>query len=303
MKPVRLLLLFLSGFVSLSAARAQFAVQLSVKEHLYIQHEPLIATVSLTNNSGHDVTLADTPQYQWFGFRISGTEDRIVPPRGTHYHLDPLTVRAGETVKRSVNLNELYELGEFGIYAIRAEIYSSAMDKFFNSRPATVEITEGRRLWTYTVGVPQGIKNAGQMHVFTLLAHQRGEGNLLFVRVEDQEDGSIFCTYPIARMVDGAKPEMQFDSSNNLYVLQLIGEKAYVLSKVSVNGEFLGQTNYSAERSRPMFRKLPDGALQLVGGRREDMSGPKPGSAAPAKLSDRPPGLPSTGLSSGLQKP
>jgi hypothetical protein len=292
MKPFRLLLLCLSGFVALSAAHGQFSVQIALKEHLYILHEPLIATVNVTNNTGRDITLADTPQYQWFGFHIDGAENRIIPPRGASYHLDPLTVHAGETVKRSVNLNELYELGDFGIYSIRAEIYCYTIDKFFSSRPATMELTEGRRLWKQVVGVPEGMKHAGQMRVFTLLAHQRGEGNLLFVRVEDQDDGSVFCTYPLARMVDGATPEMQFDASNNLYVLQLVGEKAYLLSKVGPNGEFLGQTNYSAEKSRPFLRKLANGALQLVGGRREERPVQEPGSAAPAKLSDRPAGLP-----------
>ena len=43
-----------------------------------------------------------------------------------------------------------------------------------------------------------------------------------------------------------------------------------MLSKISPNGKFLGQTNYSAEKSRPAFRKLATGALQLVGGKRED---------------------------------
>jgi hypothetical protein len=303
MKPFRRLLFCLFGFAALSAAHAQFTVQVSIKEHLYILHEPLIATVNVTNNTGRDITLSDTPQYQWFGFRIMGAENSMVPPRGVNYHLDPLTVHAGETVRRSVNLNELYELGDLGIYSIKAEIYCSALDKFFSSRPATMELTEGRKLWTQVVGVPEGMKNAGQMHVFTLLAHQRGEGNLLFLRVEDQNDGSVFCTYPIARIVEGAKPEVQFDSSNNFYVLQLIGEKAYVLSKVSVNGKFMGQTNYSAERSRPFLRKLSNGALQLVGGTREDQSAPAPGSGGPAKLSDRPPGFPTggTGLSSGLR--
>jgi hypothetical protein len=297
MKPLRLLFLCLCGFLTLSAAHGQLAVQLSVKERLYIIHEPLIATVSLTNNSGRDITLSDTPQFQWFGFRIAGSEERIVPPRGEHYHLDPLTVRAGETVKRSVNLNELYELGDFGIYSIKAEIYCNALDKFFNSKPSTVELTEGRKIWSGVVGVPPGMEFAGQMHVFSLLAHQRGDGDLLFVRVEDQNDGTIFCCYPLTRMVYGAKPEWQFDSVNNFYVLQLVGDKAYLLSKVSPNGKLLGQTSYSAEKSKPFLRKLNSGELQLVGGKRMDDT-PTPGSAAPAKLSDRPAGLPS-----GLQKP
>jgi len=309
MKPFRHLLFFLFGFAALSAAHAQFNVQVSIKEHLYVLHEPLIATVNVTNNSGRDVRLEDTEQYQWFGFRIMsvGGENSMVPPRGAangvNYRLAPLVVHAGETVRRSVNLNELYELGDLGIYSIKAEIYCAELDKFFSSRPVDMELTEGRKIWTGVVGVPEGIENHGKMHVFTLLKHQRGEGNLLFLRVEDQDDGSIFCTYPIARLVEGAKPEFQFDSSNNFYVLQLVGEKAYVLSKISVNGKFLGQTNYSAEKSRPSLRKLSNGALQLVGGKRDDQTAPAPGSGGPARLSDRPPGLPTgnTGLSSGLR--
>jgi hypothetical protein len=166
------------------------------------------------------------------------------------------------------------------------------MDKFFVSNPATMELTEGHMLWKQVVGVPKGMKNGGDMHTFSLLTHQRGDGNLLFVRVEDQDHGGVFCTFPLARMLDGAGPEMQFDSANNLYVLQLVGDKAYTLSKISVNGRFLGQTNYSAEKSRPFLRKLANGALQLVGGRREDDAAPAPGAGAPAKLSDRPAGLP-----------
>ena len=150
-------------------------------------------------------------------------------------------VRAGETVRRTVNLNELYELGDFGIYSVRAEIYFDAVDQFFDSRPASIELTEGRLLWKRVAGVPPGWPNAGQMHVFSLLAHQRGEGNLLFVRVEDQEDRSVFCTTALGRILVGDDSRKWSSSvANDLYVLQLVAQKAYLLSKISPNGEFLG---------------------------------------------------------------
>ena len=290
MRLFRFPLFTLAILFAVHSARAQIGVTISVKEHFYVLHEPVIATVTVTNNTGRDITLSDTPQYQWFAFRIKSSEERVIGPRGGSYKLEPLTLRAGEVVKRSVDLNELYELGDLGIYAIRAEIYLAGMDKFFVSKPTNIELTEGRLIWKKTVGVPEGQPHAGRMRIFSLLAHQRGEGNLLFVRVEDEADGTVYCTIPLSRLLEGAAPSMEFDSSNNLYILQLVGQKAYLLSKISPNGKFLGQTNYSAEKSRPAFRKLATGVLQLVGGKREDRLGES--TAAPAKLSDRPPGLP-----------
>ncbi len=287
------LLLAAAGLLAAAApARAQIAVSISVKERLHIRHEPVLATVSVTNNTGRDITLEDTRQGQWFGFQINADGDQFIAPRDPNYHLDPLPIRAGETLKRTVNLNELYPLGEFGIYSVRANIYFAGMDRYFSSKPTHVEVTEGRVIWRRVAGVPEGGKNAGQTRVFTLLMHQRGEQSLLYVRVEDQDDGSVFCTTPLGRMIDGVAPDMQLDSRNNLYVLQLVGLRRFALSKIGVNGEFLGQSYYGVPKARPYLRKQPDGSLQLVGGKREEVAQNPTKLPPPAKLSDRPPGLP-----------
>jgi hypothetical protein len=131
------------------------------------------------------------------------------------------------------------------------------------------------------------------MHTFSLLKHQQGESTILYVRVEDRDEGIIFGTYALGRLLEGVPPQAQFDAANNFYVLQLIGQRAYVLSKIGVNGDFQGQTNYSAPKSRPTLRRLADGTLQIVGGRREDAVAQNTApTEPPAKLSDRPPGLP-----------
>jgi hypothetical protein len=125
-----------------------------------------------------------------------------------------------------------------------------------------------------------------------MLSHHVGNYNMLYVRVEDREQGRIYCTHQLGRMIEGQPPQAQFDTANNLYVLQLVGQRSHTLSKISPEGEFLGRTNYSAPKSRPYFRKLADGTLQIVGGRREVEMAQNPDAAPPAKLSDRPAGLP-----------
>ncbi len=293
MKHLRLFLLLACILAGATAARAQITVNISTKERFHLLHEPVIVTVLVTNQTGHEITLSDSQQFQWFAFRITLDNDRAVAPRDAHYHLTPLTVKAGETVKRSVDLNRLYELGEIGAYRVVANVYYDGLDKFYSSKPTHVDIGEGHVIWRKVAGVPEGQPSAGQMRTFTLLEYQRGDVNTLYVRVQDNDDGGIFCTFPTGRMLVGTPPQAEFDAANNLYVLQLIGNRSYTLTKVTANGQFAGQSNYAAPKSRPILRKTPDGGLQLVGGIRQDATLAQNPDTSPApKLSDRPAGLP-----------
>jgi len=178
-----------------------------------------------------------------------------------------------------------------GNYRIAATIYYGGLDKFFLTRPAFIDVSEGRVVWRQVAGVPVGLPGAGQMREFTLLAHQRGESNTLYIRVESKDDGTIYCTYPIGRMFDNTAPQAEFDGGNNLFILHLAGTRAYLLTKVSPNGEFGGQTSYSAPKLRPYLRRTSEGALQIVGGKR-DAPVVNPENVPVPKLSDRPPGFP-----------
>ena len=292
MKLTRCLSVLLLLLFTLASAHAQIAVDISIKRRLFVRHEPVLATVNITNNTGRDIELTDTKEAQWFSFQISGEGDRFVPARNLDYHLEPLSIRAGETLKRTVNLNELYSLGDFGIYRVRANIYFAGADKYFSSKPTHIEITEGRTMWRQSVGVPEGVLGGGETRKFTLLAHQQGEKNLLYVRVEDPDNATVFCTFAIGRMIDGVPPQMQFDSANNLYILQLISQRTYALTTIGVNGEFRGQNQYAAPKARPYLRKQGNGTLQLVGGQRLDKPADPADLPPVAKLSDRPVALP-----------
>jgi len=291
MKLFRPILLIAALMAIVSSAHAQLTVDLTIKRSLFIAHEPIIATVTITNLSGRDVTLADTPEMQWFGFQVTGAGERIYPPRNPNYGLEPLEVKAGGQMRRTVNLNELYEVGEYGIYRVRANIYLADLKKFYSSRPKVIEITDGRLIWSQVVGVPDGMPGGGTQRKFSLLAHPQGQYNVLYVRVEDRENGAVYCTQELGRLIDGQPPQPEFDQANQLYVLQLIGQRDYILTKITQNGELAGVTRYSAPKSRPYFRRLADGQLQIVGARRETTVAQGTGEP-PAKLSARPKGMP-----------
>jgi len=102
------LLAILAG--ALTTAHAQLKVEIEIKRHYYLRYEPLLATVKVTNLAGRDVLLEDG-ESPWFGFTITqGGPANLISPRNTDYHLEPLEIKIGETLKRQVDLTQLYPI-------------------------------------------------------------------------------------------------------------------------------------------------------------------------------------------------
>jgi hypothetical protein len=284
-------LFFLAVLLAAVSAQAQLTVDLQLKRRLYMINEPVLATVTLGNQTGRDLVLADTQEGgPWFSFQIVATDGRIVPPRRADYELEPLSLHAGETVKRTVNLNELYAMGDYGSYRVKASIYVAPAGKYFGSKQLPMELSDGRKIWTQVVGVPGENEAATSNRKFALLTLESEGAKMLYVRIQGADDDTIYGCYNLGKMVDGVPPDAKFDSGNNLAVLQLIGPRTYLLSRIGVNGNFLGQGTYITPKSQPYLRKTASGALQIVGATREVVASNKPPDNAP-KLSDRPPGF------------
>lgn len=274
----------------LAGASAQVNVNIEVKRRTYIRYEPLLVTVTVSNLSGRDLMLEDG-ESQWFGFTVlHGDSQTLIPPRDPNYALEPMELKIGETVKRTVMLNQLYPISEFGIHRIRATIYVKPLNKFFTSRTANIDITEGRTVWKQTVGVPETMPNAGNMHEMSLLTMQGTQHRYLYVRVTNPENGNVMCMQRLGHLIDSSQFDAKFDATNTLHVLQLVGPKTYALSEISANGEMHGQWFYDAPKSKPFLRPDGTGNLEIVGAtRRVEIAKDAP---QPPKLSDRPANLP-----------
>jgi hypothetical protein len=283
--------LALSILLALAAtAGAQIQVQMSVSRRLFVAYEPIVATVSITNRAGRDLVLRDGPGAQWFGFQVNTSDGMPVPPRNPDYSLEPLTVAAGETVKRSVNLTALYPVTEFGMYRIKAAIYSIDLDRYFTSPSDGIEVSEGKLVWQREVGVPPGQPGAGENRTISLLKFRQPKDNMLYVRVEDPENGVVFCTYPLARLLAMNEPQILLDRENTLHVLQLVGPKTFTYSRVGLNGEYLGTKTYTQTKTRPTMRVGTSGEIEIAGG--QVLVPPDQSGGVAPKLSDRPPDMP-----------
>jgi hypothetical protein len=285
-----LLAQFLVLLAVIATARAQLDVSIEMKRNIFMRGEPVEVSVLIRNLAGKDVILRDVESHQWFGFELTHGSENPIGPRDAGYKNEPVVILNGDTVRRKVDLLRLYPITEFGTYKMRAAIYFAETGKYIASETVRVDISDGRRMWSQTVGVPASRDGAGQYRKLSLLSFQQPKELTAYVRVEDERTGDILGTYPLGRLVGGATPTTEFDADNTLHVFHLVGPHQYALSKIGVNGEWLGQTMWSSSKGRATVRRKEDGRMVIVGATRADLPPPSP--LPVPKLSDRPVAVP-----------
>ena len=284
--------LMLAFFLLLAQSlRSQVVVDLAIKGVIYVAYEPLLATVTIKNLSGNRLLLADVEGKKWFGFQIETLDGRPIPPSDPNYQIEPIQIGPGEMISRTINLIQLYPMGDFGSYRIRANVYVPELQSYFSSPPLTVEITEGRLIWEQTVGVPGNEGTTGRSRTISLLSHRLTDKTNLYLRIEDKASGIVYCTHRLGDFISWGAPEVMLDADNNVYVLHNSIPHEFVFSKVSLNGKILDRISYSAPKNRPQLKHLPDGGVAVVGGIPFDPHA-TPTPALIPKLSERPVPLP-----------
>ncbi|MFV0336921.1 MAG: hypothetical protein ACK5LK_01585 [Chthoniobacterales bacterium] len=285
---IRLLCLFLLLTAFVPLASAQLQVRMDIPRTLYIKYEPILAKVQITNLSGRDLELSDSANIPWFGFTIKTAEGSPILPRNRHYSFPPMTLPAGESISRRVNLTPIYPLSGVGGYRVQATVFNRSANDYYNSKPEVLEITEGRVLWSQRVGNPLD----GTTRIVTLLSHLFKSTTSLYLRIEDEKNSTVYCTYKLGGLLDFGKPSVEFDLQNQVHVLHQRAPKAFIYSYIGLNGEIYERAAYMETTSRPSLVKNASGAVAVVGGLIYD---PKEIAAAKKKepsVSDRPVPIP-----------
>ncbi len=272
------------------AAHAQVQVDISMKRSLYIRYEPVLATVTITNLTGRELSLEDVGHQRWFGLQLETLDGRPIPPAG-EYDNQPLELGPQQKIKRTVNLTPLFPVSEFGGYRIRAAVFVHETNRYFTSPSLSFEITDGRLMWQKTVGVPEGAPGAGTTRTISLLSHRLPQNTELYIRIEDPQAGVIYCTHKLGRFLTFGNPNVMLDRQNQVHILQNAAPKAFVYSKIGLNGEVLDRKSYNEFSTRPALRRGSDGSVLVVGGQAYDPNAPPPEQSLPS-LGDRPVDLP-----------
>ncbi len=273
------------------SANAQVQVDISMKRNLYIVYEPILVTVTITNLTGNELTLVDSGINKWFGFQMETLDGRPIASVDGSYSNAPVELGPQQKISRTVNLTPLFPISEFGGYRVKAIVYSQQTNRFFNSPALSFEVTEGRVLWDKTVGVPDGAPGAGSTRSITLLSHRLPQSTQLYLRIEDKPAGVVYCTHQLGRFLTFGKPDILLDAQNKVHILQNVAPKAFVYSKIGLNGEVLERKSYNEFSSRPALRRGSDGSVVIAGGQAFDPHAVPEEQSLPS-MHDRPVELP-----------
>ena len=270
-----------------ATAHGQIQVDLSFKRLHFIAHEPVLATLKITNNSGRDIDLHDDSGRQWFGFEVNAGEGRLLAP--LKQAAEPaLHIEAGKTVTRRINLTPLFPVHDLGNYHVRANVFFPDLNKFFYSPTKVFQVGDGRTVWKKTVGVPEGMPGAGEMRTYSLLTNRFVDHTSLYVRVENKETGAVYQTYSLGRIITNDDPQAEVDHANQLHVLHCAAPRNWAYSHVGWNGELFAHSTFLETKTRPRLRHRADGNVAVNGGALEVPIAETSRSPAP-KLSNRPP--------------
>jgi hypothetical protein len=272
-----------------ATASAQVKVDISFRRTLYMMYEPLICTVTIQNMTAEPLNLADTARDKWFTMLVESVDGRPIPPINPNYKNEPVVLEPGKKLVRAINLTPLFPF-EFGTYRVQATIYSTQRNRYFSSPHLNVEITEGRKIFEETVGVPAGA-GEGATRTFTILVHRLPSSTVLYLRAQDRDAGRIYCTTPIGRFVSFGNPIVEFDNANHIHILQNAAPKIFLHTEADINGKVLKQQAIQVDKLKPALSRRPDGSIAVIGGTPFDPNATPPAKQLP-KLNDRPVPLP-----------
>ena len=276
-------------------AAAQIEIDLTLTRRTYLLYEPLVATITLTNLAGRDVTFSDERGKQWFNVEVTTQDGQVIQPYDRDYRLHPLTVPAGQTVKRKIDLNPLFPIRGMGSHHLRANIYLADADRFFASRYVTFDIAEGQLIWRQDIGVPG---NTFDTREVSLMTFQRPDRLELYARVRETESGTVFASTPLGRLImNGMLPQALFDRRNTLHVLQEAAPSAYLYTELTTEGEEVSMSQQAYLKrgtNRPTLSRTANGDVEVRGGQLQPKELPNVATAPlrEPKLSDRPAVLP-----------
>ena len=274
-----------------ATAQAQIQVELKFKRLQYIAHEPVIASIKITNLAGRDVDLHDDSGQHWFGFEVTAGEGRLLAPFKSSVAEPALHVEAGKTITRKINLTPVFPVHDFGTYRVRANVYFADLNKYFYSQTKVFQITDARAIWQKTVGVPDGTPGASDVRTYSLLSNRFPDHTSLYVRVENKTSGVVYTTYSLGHIIAFDEPQAEIDRANQLHVLHCVAPRSWAYSHIGLNGELLAHSTFMETKTRPRLRHVADGTIAVSGGKLDLPASLSPRYPAP-KLSSRPAGPP-----------
>lgn len=257
-------------------------------------HEPITGELTIINRAGRDLIFGESGGLNWLDFNVTDGRGHLITPVQGELSERPIVLGAGQTHKQKVTINRRYPMANIGTYRVKASVAFPQINRVFETKSVTVQVTEGQPMWSQIVGVPQGHPRSGTYREYSLMTYYHGaRSKSLYFRLKDSDSGMVFRTYPIGDYMSLRPPAHAIDSQNQLHVLHMSGPQAYKYTVINIDGEPISQRNlFEKGASRPELKTNSYGDVTVTGGISEEEASTPYEEQQFQRISERPPGLP-----------
>ena len=284
----RLLLLMILCCCCCGQARAQYVTNLTLLKNQFITGEPVVAVVTITNRSGGDVIVGGHGARDWLQFEITESTGRRLAPVGISSEA-PITMKAGGTMKHTVEISGGYSTADFGSFNMVANVLHPITGQFYTSNKVRMTITDSKpNMFDQPFGVPQGFRNAGRACRYQVILFRELDDLQLYCRLTDERSGAYIATFLLGPAMMAVQPQISIDVHNKLHVLFLAQPHIFCHAVVDPDGKIQQRTYYRDDDNNRPSLVMTDKGATVFGGEAFDPSAPPAKRKAMRKTSDRP---------------
>jgi hypothetical protein len=275
------------AFALVGAAHAQLATTLRLSKTQYLAGEPVIATVTITNHAGKDLVFASDGRSEWLNFLIKDSRGNSVSAR-RHSPFGKMTIKAGETLARQVDLSQQFVLTEPGSFNAGAMINmpGSSMNGTGTNR-VLFNQSPGRLYWSQAVGLPDG---SGQTRQYRILNFAGDQKTQIYAQIVDDRSGQFVRTFLLGDSLMLRKPIATVDRQQHMHVMFLGTPTMWVHCEVDTDGKLVNrQIHQRGSQGDPQLLTSGDGTVRVSNSIPYDAKAAAEAQAKIRKASDRPP--------------
>ena len=240
-------------------ARAQLTVQCSVSSPRVLQYEPIIATLTVGNHTSEPIELTSSGPDARVSFDVEDAPGSLVNPTDVSVLTSPLRIQPQETKQAKVNLLSAYRISRAGPYTITARVRWGG--KIFISPKVFLDVLPGLEIAKLVAGMPGGKGS----RTFSLRTLSRDLAERVFLRIDDEDQGTCYGVFDLGRIVRLYSPRMTVDGLGHVHVLHQSGPWQYTHTEFTSDGRPVRSDLYSSQSSTVSMQRGEEGDVSIEG--------------------------------------
>lgn len=285
---IRSLSILVLALALVGVAHGQLSTSLSLTKAQYLAGEPVIATVNITNHAGQDITFVSDGRMPWLSFILKDSHREDVTPKG-RANFGKMTIKAGATMARQVDLSQIFYLSEPGNFSAIAVVSmpgsiggaSSTNRILFNQSPGAV-------YWKQKVGIAG---RPGQTREFRIINFSGDKKTEIYAQIIDGRTGLNVRTMMLGEVLTLRKPLVTVDRAQRMHLMYLGDPTKWVHCVIDTDGKIVSrQVHKRGPTGDPELLTFADGSVRVSNSIPYDAKAAAEAKAKVRKASDRPPG-------------